>query len=285
MHSYNIARHLNGRVSLWSTVRRIILLQSFGLPSPSFDTLAQYRITPTFVFSLEDFEIHTRSHKARVELCVELLAEQFKNKIRVPIKYAKFRTLLSVFTQKHDNGKLNQTLSFLQKHGYDLSKPLLINRLYRFFGIKFATIERADPILAKTLTIERMQTIADLNMIDHSVAQAFFVANNLIAHDGTLNAVAQILTLLENVADTVDRGMSEVSPYEFARKMETASARFSPGTLERNMALYLEKIYYHQMIEHGLLFSQFKPRYVKNQIKNQNTEAAKCQQINYRQVP
>jgi hypothetical protein len=174
----------------------------------------------TYVNGVVDFHQHTIMHKKRVtQLAVEL-AQKF------PKEFKGLSTDLIIrVLSKHDNAKIKP------QYTYGKSGPFY-ETLYKYYGKK-----------------PPMDVISKLNKIDTEIMEAALKKEGLgLEFSDTKSQILKKIALrkkilkLEKLADFVDRGMSEVSPEEFGRKMWKESS-VAKTQLGKKMALFLENNY------------------------------------------
>lgn len=242
------------------------------------DSLAPYRVKRQFVFTIDDFLIHTLAHKTRVEFLVKRAYQKFHKRLDHQMSADEFKKHLYGFARIHDNGKVRGAEQLAKELEFKPDTVPIIEKLYVFYGINFAEMKRNDPVLHEKMIALRSQVVAELNANDASIGRAYLRHHHLVKKNDKLSRSARIIQIFEKVADGVDRGLSQVSPYEFARSMYKASKSFEVGSIEQEMAVFLEGIYYPEMIKHQLTFTLFKKRYLKARSKLSD-DGARCNQL------
>ena len=174
----------------------------------------------TYVNGVVDFHQHTIMHKKRVtQLAVEL-AKKFPKEFKGLSKDLIIRVL-----SQHDNAKIQP------RYTYGKSGPFY-ETLYKYYGAK-----------------PPLDVIKQLNIVDSEIMEEAlkkeglaFEFNDTKSQKLKKAALRDKIFKLEKLADFVDRGMNEVSPEEFGRKMwkESSVAKTLMG---KKMALFLEANY------------------------------------------
>jgi hypothetical protein len=173
-----------------------------------------------FVNSVEDFLDHTRSHVERVVELGMRLRQDFPEMFREVDP-----ALLREYLTHHDAAKVRLENSAHRDRTF-------AEDLYGVYGMNL----RADP----ELNALHWPKVIELNQLDKKLSMDFLKKHALADSEGKLTETGKHYVLIENVADQVDRGLSEVSPEEFRKpKMELAS-EWMKDPVEKGLARHLE---------------------------------------------
>lgn len=191
---------------------------------------------PKLVNSVEEFYEHTRLHRARVKaLGLEL-----------------YRTHPALF----EGLSLNQVSMILQAHDKAKASPKSIGP----DGRPFYRILYEDGFGKK---LDR--TVVDaLNATDKK-----FMDEAMKRHGVTTPDLTAKMERLEKIADSVDRGMSHVSPEEFGRSMERGSL-FLANSEDKKLAQELEAKY--NQVTQKLKYQGLSPAAAKHLANNLRIE-------------
>lgn len=189
----------------------LFLTPTYGFAVNGDPTKVVYPMN-TYLRTFEDFHQHTQLHIKRVQtLALQLYLthpEQFPG---LDVQ------LVSEFMQLHDLAKISKFNN----------RPPMLHSLFQQLQNDGANM---------------IPIIAELNARDFEVRYQWLLEKKLLTPNGLPTSEAQLLLMLENICDLVDRGMNEVSAEEFGRKMRLASEILNDPK-EMRLAKFLERNY------------------------------------------
>lgn len=193
-----------------------------------------------YVQNINDFKTHTHTHIQNVYglgmyIYYKHQETLFKD---VPEHIVKEKLL------NHDYEKL-ATIHTLNKAGYKHHRSF-VERLYDYYG--------------KQKTENMNDLIRELNKYAKHYDHAIFRKHNLINSDGSLTSVGRKISMIEKIADVVEREKNPISREEFGLHKMRPAKDFLETPFEKALALELSKAYPEVIQPHPLLYRLSKPR-------------------------
>jgi hypothetical protein len=189
-----------------------------------------------YVHNFGDFKTHTSVHIQNVQRLALFLYYQYRSTHFSDVPEQVLREKLL----SHDFEKLASREN-LQKYGYENQKPIS-ERLYLYYGKN------------KNASSKIVQLIKEINNYEGMSNENLYRKYGLLNDDGTLNEIAQKISLIEKIADLVDREKNPVSPEEFGVEKMLPATEFLDHPMEKALALELAKNYYQVVRQNPLLY-------------------------------
>jgi len=175
---------------------------------------------------------------------------------------------LRSFLHFHDQAKIRYDPSFLAYYGHSSRNKIIIERVFEFYGINIDQLILDNPIEGPKYKNKLFATIKDLNALDENVGKVILKKLNLFSNHGQLSTEAIEIMRIEKIVDLVDRGMSKISPEEFAKSNMIPASKYLKDPKDQKMARYLESQYDRLVSEHKLSYAQFKKLLREGKTKN-----------------
>lgn len=179
--------------------KALILVLSLGFApifalAKNLDTESPAPPSGQYVKSIDDFNLHTQLHISRMVMIAIFILDKFYPEVD--------RDLALGYFKSHDHIKVR---NWLQPNS-------LLRRLYKHYG----------HLASNTLEVKELtRQMADYEQI---FAKKYFGDRNHYGEAEGFSKTAQIILLIEKLADVSDRGTDKVASEEFGRQMQSAIA-------------------------------------------------------------